>query len=233
MEIQSLEGSFEETLVIQNEVKKIQLTHSTTKAFLPLAPISQIQKWKTPKSGFYAPIDVRFVVTPHVSEKSGVMAVVKLIDVRDSSPARVLYQSKQFNLGCGLVIEGSQLPFCLPVGEYPLQFEVAVSRSQFKEGAKIYSTSAEWRMLFSQTPLSRVKSVMGSAQVPAMEVATNFKMRLESSRGGKGSKQTKKAINGPHRRGHPADDIGGSLSSPPEFSQSSVGSDYDVGDVDF
>ena len=123
MEIQSLDGSFEEALVIQNEVKKILLSHKTTKAILPLAPVSQFSRWKIPKTGYYAPIDVKFVLTPHISERAQVKGVVKLVDSRDLSPSRELYRSKEFNLGHGIVIEGSQLPFCLPVGDFGFMYQ--------------------------------------------------------------------------------------------------------------
>lgn len=180
MEIISLDGSFEDHLDIQNQVKKLVLSHKSDRGFSPLAPTSTKEKWKAPRVGFYVPIDVRFVVTPHLSEKANVMAEVKLVDTRDMSKARVLYQSKPFNLGSGIVIEGSQLPFCLPAGDYPLQFEVMVSQSQFRETSTLYTTSIEWRMMCSNTPLSRVKSVMGSAHVPAVEVQPSFRMKLES-----------------------------------------------------
>jgi len=234
MEIVSLEGHFEESLDIQNEVKKITLTHKSSNAFIPLAPADLLAKWKVPRSGFYSPIDVRLVVTPHVSEKSGVLAIVKLVDARDPSPARVLYQSKQFNLGHGLIVEGSQLPFCLRVGEYPLQFEVAVSRSQFREGSKIFTTSVEWRMLHSPAPLSRVRSVMGSAQAPVLTAPHNFKMRLEAPGGGGKGKKLRRgtSVNGQSGRWHHPTSVGGSSDVTPEYAQCSVGDGDHFGDTD-
>nr|WAK75540.1 movement protein [Pothos latent virus] len=232
MEIQSLDGVLGEELAIQNEVKKILLSHKTTKAILPLAPISQFSKWKIPKQGFYAPIDVKFVLTPHISERAQVRGVVKLVDSRDLSPSRELYRSKEFNIGHGLVIEGSQLPFCLPVGDYPLQFEVTVLQSQFRETANLYSTSVEWRMMSSTTPLSRVRSVMGAAQQPAMKLQPNFKMSLESSKGGGMKSHQKKSSkpNGHSRRGNLSGEVGGSSSSLPSGAQTGEWIDNDYGD---
>jgi len=178
MEILSLDGVFSEIVQASNEVKKVSLTSDTTRSYLPLVPKSLIEKWKIPKTGFYAPINVSFVLTPHISERAGVKGVVKLVDTRDSSPTRVLYQSKQFNVGTGLVIEGTQLPFCLPVGDYPLQFEVMVLQSPFKETSKLYTISLQWQMMSSTTPLSRVQSVMGEAQPQSLPVAPNFKMAI-------------------------------------------------------
>lgn len=222
MEIVSLNGSFEETLNIQNEVKRLNLTHKTKLSICPFAPSTQLQKWKIPKSGFYAPMDVSFVVHPHLSERAGVMAVVKLVDSRDSGPSRILYKSASFNLGHGLTVEGSQLPFCLPVGEYPLQFEVMVSQSQFKETASIFSTSLDWRMLFSNTPLSRVKSVMGAAHTPAQVIEPNFKMQIKSSRGGRqidSKTRMSRGQNGPSTRRHSPTSVGGSSDVSPQFAQ--------------
>lgn len=182
MEIVSLDGSFEETLAIQNQVKKVVFAHKSTRGIVPLGPTKTSDKWKAPRSGYYAPIDVRLVVTPHLSERANVMAVVKLIDTRDLSPARILYSSKTFNLGHGIVIEGSQLPFCLPALEYPLQFEVMVLQSQFRETSTLFTTSIEWRMMSSATPLSRVRAVMGTAHIPVASIQPNFKMQLESER---------------------------------------------------
>jgi len=232
MEIQSLDGTFEEALVVQNEVKKILLSHKTTKAILPLAPVTHFSKWKVPKSGFYAPIDVKFVLTPHISERAQVKGVVKLADSRDMSPSRELYRSKEFNIGHGLVIEGSQLPFCLPVGDYPLQFEVTVLQSQFRETANLYSTSVEWRMMSSTTPLSRVRSVMGAAHQPAMTLQPNFKMSLESSKGvGSTSKRRKGGKpNGPGLRCNQSTGVGGSSPVMPPCSQAGEWTDNDLGD---
>nr|BAU09528.1 movement protein [Pothos latent virus] len=232
MEIQSLDGKLGEELAVQNEVKKILLSHKTTKAILPLAPISQFSKWKIPKQGFYAPIDVKFVLTPHISERAQVKGVVKLVDSHDLSPSRELYRSKEFNIGHGLVIEGSQLPFCLPVGDYPLQFEVTVLQSQFRETANLYSTSVEWRMMSSTTPLSRVRSVMGAAHQPAMKLLPNFKMSLESSKGG-GMKPHQRKFNkpnGPNRRCNLPEEVGGSSFSMPPGAQTGEWVDNDLGD---
>ncbi|UTQ50964.1 MAG: viral suppressor of RNA silencing [Convolvulus aureusvirus 1] len=228
MEIQSLDGKFEDTLVIQNEVKKVSLSHKTTKAILPLAPLNQFAKWKIPKAGFYAPIDVKFVLTPHISERALVKGVVKLVDSRDLAPSRELFRSKEFNIGHGLVIEGSQLPFCLPVGDYPLQFEVTVLQSQFRETATLYTTSVEWRMMSSTTPLSRVRSVMGSAHQPAMVVQPNFKMSLESSNGASTYPRRKKTqkLNGPEVRSRDDTSVGGSSDGLPHGAQAWVGHHY-------
>jgi len=142
-----------------------------------LGPHTFGDKWRVPKNGFYTPTDVRFVVTPHISENAGVTATVKLIDASDMSPSRVLYKSQEFNLGHGLTMEGSQLPYCLPVGEYPIQFEVTVSRSQFAATRTMFSTSLEWRMMWSPTPLSRVKSVFATAQEKVLEAEPSFKLK--------------------------------------------------------
>nr|WRQ65998.1 tombus P22-like movement protein [Tolivirales sp.] len=190
MEIQSLEGYFEEALEIQRESKRVLVTHNTHHSVVSLAPRSLLSTWKVPKTGYYVPTDVTFVLTPHLSEKAGVKAVVQLVDSRQMSPSRVLYRTQEFNLGTGIAIEGSQLPFCLPVGEYPIQFEVKVSQSSFKETARLYTTSLQWHMMCSPTPLSRVRSVMGSAQPPAAIVTPNFKMQLESSKGRAKNKST-------------------------------------------
>lgn len=233
MEIQHIDGTFEDSLIVQNEVKKFLISHKTTKAILPLAPYSQLTKWKIPKTGFYAPIDVKFVLTPHVSERAQVRGVVKLVDSRDLSPSRELYRSKEFNIGHGLLIEGSQLPFCLPVGDYPLQFEVTVLQSQFKETANLYSTSVEWRMMSSTTPLSRVKSVMGAAHQPAMNLEPNFKMKLESSKGVSHNQKQRKTTkpNGLDRRGRGNSTVGGSSdASQSQGAQAWGGYHNDLGD---
>jgi len=162
----------------------VHLQHKTTKATVTFSPHTFHEKWKVPSNGFYTPTDVRIVITPHISEKAGVMATIKLVDASDMSPSRVLYQSQEFNLGHGLTLEGSQLPFCLPVGEYPIQFEVTVLRSPFRETRTTYSTSLSWRMMWSPTPLSRVKSVFATATEPVKEAITNFKIKpkAQSSR---------------------------------------------------
>lgn len=235
MEIVSLDGTFDESISVQNEVKKIVLCHSTTKAILPIAPKNSLSKWRIPKSGFYTPIDVRFVLTPHISERANVMAVVKLVDARDCSPSRILYQTKEFNLGAGIVVEGTQLPFCLPVGEYPLQFEVTVSRSQFRETSKLFTTSNEWRMMCSTTPLSRVRSVMGAAQVPAAVVHPDFKMRLESSKGGRkpdGRPTRRGKVTGHNGRCHSDASVGGSSGAMPQGAHAWEGRDYHYGDAE-
>lgn len=155
--------------------------HKTRRSLITFSPQTFSDKWNVPKNGFYTPTDVTFVVTPHISEKAGVMATVKLIDVSDLSPSRVLYESKPFNLGHGLTLEGSQLPFCLPVGEYPIAFEVTVSRSQYLATRTMFSTSLDWRMMWSPTPLSRVKSVFAEATQPVMEAAPTFNMKLKGT----------------------------------------------------
>ncbi len=153
----------------------VHLSHKTKRSRIQLGPQTFSQKWKVPNHGFYTPTDVRLVIAPHISERAGVMATVKLVDESDMSPSRVLYQSKEFNLGHGLTLEGSQLPFCLPVGEYPIVFEVTVLRSQFADTRTIFTTSLEWRMMWSPTPLSRVKSVFAVAHQPVMEALPSFK----------------------------------------------------------
>jgi len=163
----------------------VHLKHKTTKTSLTLGPHNFSDKWKVPKVGFYTPTDVRIVITPHISEKAAVMAVIKLIDASDMSPSRVLYQSHEFNLGHGLTLEGTQLPFCLPIGEYPIQFEVTVSRSQFQDTRTLFSTSLEWRMMYSTTPLCRVKSVFATVSHQPLEATVPSSMknkRLDKSR---------------------------------------------------
>jgi len=233
MEIVSLDGSLEEQVIVQNEVKKVLISHKTTKAILPLAPYGHLTKWKVPKTGFYAPIDVKFVLTPHISEQAQVKGVVKLVDMRDSAPSRELFRSQEFNIGRGLTIEGSQLPFCLPVGDYPLQFEVTVLQSQFKETATLYTTSVEWRMMSSTTPLSRVKSVMGVAQQPAMTITPNFNMSLKSSKGATTGPKRKKKLqkpNGPEARSLDDTSVGGSSDVLPHILQEWEGRHYPLGD---
>nr|UHS72028.1 MAG: putative movement protein [Tombusviridae sp.] len=177
MSIISLDGELDLANPFHSTVSTVHLSHKTKRPTVTLGPHTFGDKWRVPKSGFYTPTDVRFVVTPHISENVGVTATVKLIDASDMSPSRVLYKSQEFNLGHGLTMEGSQLPFCLPVGEYPIQFEVTVSRSQFAATRTMYSTSLEWRMMWSPTPLSRVKSVFATAQVKALEAEPSFKMK--------------------------------------------------------
>lgn len=174
MSIISLDGELDFTPYNRTS-SVVHLSHKSKRGEIHLGPKSFSDKWKIPSSGFYTPTDVRLVITPHISEKAGVMAVVKLIDASDMSPARVLYQSKEFNLGHGLTLEGTQLPFCLPIGEYPILFEVTVSRSQFVEARTMFTTSLEWRMMWSSTPLSRVKSVFAVAHQPVIEVSPTFK----------------------------------------------------------
>lgn len=173
MSIISLDGELSFT-PFQPTTSLTHFRHKTRRSSVRLGPTT-FGKWKVPSHGYYTPTDVRLVITPHISEKAGVMATVKLIDESDMSPSRVLYQSKEFNLGHGLTLEGSQLPFCLPVGEYPIQFEVTVSRSQFQETRTMYSTSLEWRMMWSTTPLSRVKSVFAVAQEPVQDASPSFR----------------------------------------------------------
>jgi len=174
-EIISLDSEFAFTPYSQTS-STVHLSHKTKRGRVGLCPQTFSDKWKVPKNGFYTPTDVRLAVTPHISERAGVMATVKLLDESDMSPSRVLFQSKEFNLGHGLTLEGSQLPFCLPVGEYPIAFEVTVSRSQFAETRTMFSTSLEWRMMWSVTPLSRVKSVFAVAQQPVLDATPSFKM---------------------------------------------------------
>lgn len=172
MSIISLDGELAYTPYQQTE-SLVQLSHKSRRSTVSFGPHNFSDKWKIPKSGFYTPTDVRFVITPHISESAGVTATVKLIDSSDMSPSRVLFQSPEFNLGHGLTLEGSQLPFCLPMGEYPILFEVTVSRSQFAATRTMFSTSLEWRMMWSVTPLSRVKSVFAVARPEAIEATTS------------------------------------------------------------
>nr|UHS72117.1 MAG: putative movement protein [Tombusviridae sp.] len=177
MSIISLDGELDISSPFQTSTTQVHLSHKTKRPAVTLGPYSFGDKWRVPKSGFYTPTDVRFVVTPHISENAGVTATVSLIDTSDMSPSRVLYRSKVFNLGHGLTMEGSQLPFCLPVGEYPIQFEVTVSRSQFADTRTMFSTSLEWRLMWSPTPLSRVKSVFATAQDRVLEAEPSFKLK--------------------------------------------------------
>jgi len=174
MSIISLDGELDFT-PFSRTASLVHLSHKTTRSHIHLGPRSFGQKWKVPNHGFYTPTDVKLVITPHISERAGVMATVKLLDESDMSPSRVLFQSKEFNLGMGLTLEGSQLPFCLPVGEYPISFEVMVSRSPFAEARTMFTTSLEWRMMWSSTPLSRVKSVFAVAHQPVQEATHLFR----------------------------------------------------------
>jgi hypothetical protein len=174
MSIVSLDGELDFT-PYQRTSSLVHLSHKSKRGHISLGPSSFSEKWRVPKNGFYTPTDVNLVITPHISEKAGVTAVVKLLDESDMSPSRVLFQSKEFNLGHGLTLEGSQLPFCLPVGEYPIAFEVTVFRSQFLGTRTMFTTSLEWRMMWSPTPLSRVKSVFAVANQPALEAESSFR----------------------------------------------------------
>ncbi len=151
MSIISLDGEFD-CPPYQPTSSRFHFTHKTRKSAICIGPSTFGKLWRVPRAGYYTPTDVTFVVTPHISEKAGVMATVKLIDASDMSPSRVLFETKAFNLGHGTVLEGSQLPFCLPIGEYPIHFEVTVSRSQFRGERTMYSTSLEWQMMCSPTP---------------------------------------------------------------------------------
>nr|UHS72074.1 MAG: putative movement protein [Tombusviridae sp.] len=186
MSIVSLDGEFAFTPYTRTS-SLVHLSHKTKRGHVQLGPSTFSQKWKVPKDGFYTPTDVRLVVTPHISERAGVMATVKLVDESDMSPSRVLYQSKEFNLGHGLTMEGSQLPFCLPVGEYPIAFEVTVSRSQFADTRTMFTTSLEWRMMWSATPLSRVKSVFAEAHQPVLDANPSFRHLKIKDKGTKSS----------------------------------------------
>nr|UHS72081.1 MAG: putative movement protein [Tombusviridae sp.] len=186
MTIVSLDGQLSGEL-FQQIPSTVLLSHNSKRSIISLSPHTFSEKWKIPKTGFYTPTDVSIVITPHISETAGVMACLRLVDTSDLSPTRILYQSKKFNLGTGLTVEGSQLPFCLPVGEYPIQFEVTVSQSQFQDTRTMYSTSLEWRMMLSPTPLSRVKSVFVEAIQPPCQVGPYYhKIKNNKSRGGKG-----------------------------------------------
>jgi hypothetical protein len=179
MTIVSLDGEFDYP-PYQPVTSRVHLSHKSTKSAVCLGPATFSQRWRVPRSGFYTPTDVTFVVTPHISEKAGVLATVKLIDATDMSPSRVLFETKVFNLGHGITLEGSQLPFCLPIGEYPIHFEVTVSRSQFQGTRTMYTTSLEWQLMYSPTPLSRVKSVFAVAHHPVVEVTPNFSMKTKN-----------------------------------------------------
>jgi hypothetical protein len=180
MSIISLDGELE--FARYNRTSQIvHISHKTTKALIHLGPRSLGDKWRTPNHGFYVPTDVNLVITPHISENAGVTAVVKLIDDSDMSPNRVLYQSKEFNLGMGLTLEGSQLPFCLPVGEYPIVFEVTVLRSQFQATRTMFTTSLEWRMMWSSTPLSRANSVFAVAHEPVADERSIKNMKVSGN----------------------------------------------------
>lgn len=182
MSIISLDSEFAFTPYTRTS-SLVHLSHKTKRGHVQLGPTTFSQKWKVPKDGFYTPTDVRLVITPHISERAGVMATVKLLDESDMSPSRVLFQSQEFNLGHGLTLEGSQLPFCLPVGEYPIAFEVTVSRSQFADTRTMFSTSLEWRMMWSATPLSRVRSVFAVAQQPVLDATPSFKQLKIKNKG--------------------------------------------------
>nr|WRQ65401.1 RNA-dependent RNA polymerase [Tolivirales sp.] len=197
MSIVSLDGELDLSSPFQTTTSTVHLSHKSKRPSVVLGPHSFGDKWKVPKTGFYTPTDVSFVVTPHISENAGVTAVVTLIDVSDLSPTRVLYRSQEFNLGHGLTLEGSQLPFCLPVGEYPILFEVTVSRSQFAATRTMFSTSLEWRMQWSPTPLSRVKSVFATAQVKALEATPSFKLKQKTENKSRGPRAANKL---PHNR---------------------------------
>jgi len=174
MSIIDLDGQFSYTPYSATQ-QQISLSHKSRRSFIQFGPHSLPEKWKVPKSGFYTPADVRLVVTPHISENAGVLAQVRLVDESDMSPSRVLYESNKFNLGLGITLEGSQLPFCLPIGEYPIHFEVMVLQSPYQATRTIFTTSLEWRMMWSPTPLSRVKSVFVTAHSDAVEATTRFR----------------------------------------------------------
>lgn len=200
----------------QSTTSTIHLTHKTRKSICRFGPSSFSQKWKVPKTGFYTPTAVNFVVTPHISEKAGIMASIRLVDESDMSPTRVLYQSQSFNLGHGMTLEGSQLPFCLPVGEYPILFEVTVQRSQFLATRTLFSTSLDWQLMYSPTPLSRVKSVFATAHVPVQEACPQFKLvkavesKVPRAKGGKPKSVQSKISGG----GTPAGVVPGSFVGP-------------------
>lgn len=196
MSIISLDGELDFT-PFQSTTSTVHLSHKSTRSTVTIGPHSFSDKWKIPKNGFYSPTDVRLVVTPHISENAGVMATVKLLDASDMSPSRVLYQSPEFNLGHGLTMEGSQLPFCLPMGEYPIQFEVTVSRSQFQATRTMFSTSLEWRMMWSPTPLSRVNTVFATASVPVLGAVPNFSTKYRNKQKSRGPR----AALAPHSSG--------------------------------
>nr|UHS72225.1 MAG: putative movement protein [Tombusviridae sp.] len=181
MSIESLDGILDHDFFAQG-TKHINLSHKSRSAVVRLGPNSITEKWKSPKTGFYTPTDVSFVVVPHISENAGVMATVKLVDESNCNPiTRVLYRSQEFNLGHGLTLEGTQLPFCLPVGEYPIQFEVTVSRSQYQASRTMFTTSLEWRMMWSPMPLSRVKSAFITAPLPVAHANQHRNQRIQSS----------------------------------------------------
>lgn len=183
MSIVSLDNCLDFT-PFQSTLSEVHLSHKTKHAVITLGPHTFSDKWKLPKAGFYTPTDVRIVITPHISEIASVMARIRLVDTSDMSPSRVLYLSQEFNLGHGLTLEGTQLPFCLPVGEYPIQFEVMVSRSQFQATRTMFSTSLEWRMMYSPIPLCRVKSAFATVSHKAMEaeIPKRFKRQQNQSR---------------------------------------------------
>lgn len=183
MSIISLDNCLDFT-PFQSTLSQVHLSHKTKHAVVSLGPHTFSDKWKLPKTGFYTPTDVRIVITPHISETASVMARIQLVDISDMSPSRILYRSPEFNLGHGMTLEGTQLPFCLPVGEYPIQFEVTVSRSQFQATRTMFSTSLEWRMMYSPTPLCRVKSAFATVTHKPLDadLPTTFKKRPTKSR---------------------------------------------------
>lgn len=147
---------------------------------LPLIPEGLLLKMRLPTTGFYVPHDVNIVITPHISENTGTEARLGLRDSRDMKLDRYLYQSKVFNLGKGMSLTGTQLPFCLPMGEYPIQLELMVSQSAFLEKSKICTISCKWSLTWSQAPFCRVQSAFKSNEI-AMVKNRKTQYLLESS----------------------------------------------------
>ncbi len=164
-EVVSIDGEIVEgwkptcRVVDYNVVNTLQVKRKTV---MDLVPVGLILKARLPGKGFYVPHDVNIAITPHISENTGTRAKLGIRDSRDMNQSRYLYQSPEFNLGIGLRVTGTQLPFCLPMGEFPIQLELMVLHSAFQGHAKICTISCQWSLTWASAPFSRVQSAFKS-----------------------------------------------------------------------
>lgn len=165
MEIVSIDGEIVEGWIPEKKTVDYSVRNTLEvkrKTVLDLIPEGLLLKVRLPNSGFYVPHNVNIVITPHISENTGTRAKLGLRDSRDMDLSRYLYQSPEFNLGIGLQVSGTQLPFCLPMGEFPIQLELLVLNSSFTGKAKICTMSCQWSLTWSSAPFCRVQSAFKS-----------------------------------------------------------------------
>jgi hypothetical protein len=161
MEIVSIDGEIVEGWIPERSTSEYSVRNTLEvrrKTVLDLVPAGILLKARLPRHGFYVPHDVNIVVTPHISEHTGTRARLGIRDSRDLDISRYLYRSPEFNLGIGLKVTGSQLPFCLPMGDFPIQVELTMLGSAFNGKSRVCSISCQWSLTWSSGPFCRTQS---------------------------------------------------------------------------